>query len=110
LFKIREGYGRWPEALVWPSHHATEDIKKGIIDTGGLESYKEAEKFTKFCDLNDSLTAEDMGLEAAKPVQGPHKKFTAAHHEIEELEEELHIESVALPSWRGGWRYASRNH
>jgi hypothetical protein len=78
------------QAINWIK--ATEDVQLEIIDAGLSESLEQAEKFSKVCELNESLAAKVKELEAAEPVQGPNKELAAAHQEIDELEEELRIE------------------
>jgi hypothetical protein len=87
------------QAINWIK--ATEDVQLEIINAGLSESLEQAEKFSKVCELNESLAAKVKELEAAESVQGPNKELAAAHQEIDELEEELRIEKR--------WRNASRN-
>jgi len=79
------------QAMNWI--RATEDIQLEIIDANLSDSLEQAEKFTKICDLNQSLAARVKDLEATEPVRdGPRRELATAQREIEELEEQLQID------------------
>jgi hypothetical protein len=69
-----------------------KDVQQVIIDSGLLESLKQAEKFSKVCELNECSAADVIELEAAEPVHGLNKELVAAHQAIDKLEEELQME------------------
>jgi len=74
------------QAINWI--RATEDVQLEIIDGNLSESVEQAEKFTKICDVKESLAAEVKDWEATEPVRdGPSREIEAAKREIEELEE-----------------------
>jgi hypothetical protein len=74
---------------------ATEDVQLEIIDANLSESLEQIGKFAKICDLNESLAAKVKDLEATGPLQeGPSRELAATQEEIEELEEELKIETT----------------
>jgi hypothetical protein len=62
----------------------------GILDANLSKRLQQAEKYTKICDLNESLAAKVKDLEATKHVRdGPSMELEATQREIEQLEEEL---------------------
>jgi len=73
---------------------ATEDVQLELIDANLSESLEQAEKFTKICDLNESLATEVKDVRATEPVRdGPSRESEAAQQEIEEFEDEPQIET-----------------
>ncbi|KAF8241486.1 hypothetical protein K440DRAFT_642242 [Wilcoxina mikolae CBS 423.85] len=74
-----------------------------IIHVGLSESLEQVDKFTKICNLNDSLATKVKDLETAVPVQdGTSKEWVVVHQEIHQLKDELRIEkrySVKLERW-----------
>jgi len=99
---IHDGTGVLSDQAI-NSIRATEDVQLEIIDANLSESLEHAEKFAKFCDLNESLAAKVKNLEATVPVRnGPSREFAAAQQDIEELAEELHIKkgrSALVERW-----------
>jgi hypothetical protein len=79
------------QAMNWI--RAMENVQLEIIDANLSESLKQAEKFAKVCELNESFAAKVKDLEATEPIRdGPSRELAAAQREIEELEKELQIE------------------
>ena len=79
------------QAINWI--RATEDVQLEVMDANLSERVEQAKKFAKICDLNESLAAKVRDLEGTEPFQvGPSREFAATRQEIEQLEEELHIE------------------
>ncbi|KAF8245057.1 hypothetical protein K440DRAFT_646585 [Wilcoxina mikolae CBS 423.85] len=98
---INDGPGHLSDqAINWIK--AMEDVELEINDVNLSKSHKQAKKFSNIWNLNKSLVAKVKDLEAAEPVQGPHKELAAAHQEIDKLKKELRIEkhrSAKLERW-----------
>jgi len=65
------------QAIDWI--RATEDVQLEILDANLSESLEQAEKFTKICNLNESLPVKVKDMEATEPIRdGPSRELAAA--------------------------------
>ena len=61
------------QEIIWI--RAMEDVQWDIIHATVSESVQQGDRFSKICDLNESLAAEVKALEAMEPVQdGPSRE------------------------------------